>query len=96
MPATHELNTSFTWTDHTGPFRVVNDEQARLYDERGFFVLEDALAPEEVDALIKEEVSTLGSKAGGLMLIYGLYPGVPLENAKALMDAMEKYAFYYE
>ena len=52
--------------------------------------------PEEVDALIKEEVTTLGSKAGGLMLIYGLYPGVPLENAKALMDAMEKYAFYYE
>jgi ectoine hydroxylase-related dioxygenase (phytanoyl-CoA dioxygenase family) len=45
------LNTSFTWTDHSGPFRVVNDEQARLYDERGFFLLEDALASEEVDAL---------------------------------------------
>ncbi len=29
------------------------------------------------------------------MMIYGLYPGVPLENAAALMDAMEKYATYY-
>ena len=29
------------------------------------------------------------------MMIYGLYPGVPLENVKALMGAMEKYAFYY-
>lgn len=51
--------------------------------------------PEEIDALIKEEVQKLGSKQGGLMMIYGLYPGVPVENVKALMDAMEKYAFFY-
>jgi hypothetical protein len=29
------------------------------------------------------------------MLIYGLYPGVPLENARALMDAMERYTGYF-
>lgn len=29
------------------------------------------------------------------MMIYGLYPGVPLENVEALMDAMERYATYY-
>jgi len=52
-------------------------------------------SPEQVDALIREEVEKLGGRDGGLMMIYGLYPGVPLENAKALMDAMEKYAFYY-
>jgi ectoine hydroxylase-related dioxygenase (phytanoyl-CoA dioxygenase family) len=45
------LNTSFTWRDHTGPFRVVSDEQAHQYDERGFFVLEEVLEPAEVDAL---------------------------------------------
>ncbi|MCF7958364.1 MAG: hypothetical protein K9M57_07950 [Phycisphaerae bacterium] len=50
---------------------------------------------EQVDALIRQEVEKLGSKEGGLMMIYGLYPGVPLENVKALMDAMERYAFYY-
>lgn len=51
--------------------------------------------PEQVDALIREEVEKLGSKEGGLMMIYGLYPGVPLRNVKSLMDAMEKYAGYY-
>lgn len=51
--------------------------------------------PEQIDALIREEVEKLGSKAGGLMMIYGLYPGVPLENIAALMNAMEKYATHY-
>ncbi|WP_113676072.1 uroporphyrinogen decarboxylase family protein [Vallitalea guaymasensis] len=51
--------------------------------------------PKEVDTLIREEVEKIGRKEGGLMMIYGLYPGIPLENVKALMDAMEKYAFYY-
>lgn len=52
--------------------------------------------PAQVDALIRDEIAKLGSKDGGLMMIYGLYPGVPLENVRALMDAMEKYAFYYD
>ena len=51
-PAAHELNTSFTWTDHDGPFRAVTAAQARQYDELGFFVLEDALGRGEVDALV--------------------------------------------
>jgi hypothetical protein len=51
--------------------------------------------PRQIDDLIKEEVKKLGSKAGGLMMIYGLYPGIPIQNIKALMDAMEKYAAYY-
>ena len=52
-------------------------------------------SPADVDELIRQEVKELGSKEGGLMMIYGLYPGVPPENIKALMDAMERYAFYY-
>ena len=51
--------------------------------------------PRQIDALIRDEVEKIGCRDGGLMMIYGLYPGVPLENVKALMDAMEKYAFYY-
>lgn len=51
--------------------------------------------PKDIDRLIREEVSTLGSREGGLMMVFGLYPGTPLENVKALMDAMEKYAFYF-
>ena len=51
--------------------------------------------PKEVDRLIREEVEKLGSREGGLMMIFGLYPGTPIENVSALMDAMEEYATYY-
>ena len=51
--------------------------------------------PSEVDALIREEVEKLSSPAGGLMMIFGWYAGTPLENIRALMDAMEKYMFYW-
>ena len=50
---------------------------------------------EELDDMAAEEVEKLGSKQGGLMMIYGLYPGVPLANVQALMDAMERYMGYY-
>lgn len=45
----------------------------------------------DIDDLIREEVEKLAVPEGGLMLIYGLYPGVPLENAEALLCALEKY-----
>ena len=51
--------------------------------------------PAQVDALVREAVEKLGSREGGLMLNHGLYHGIPLENVKALMDAMERYAGYY-
>ena len=51
--------------------------------------------PEQIDALIREEVEKIATPQGGLCMIYGLYPGVPLKNAKAVMDAMEKYTFYF-
>jgi uroporphyrinogen-III decarboxylase len=52
-------------------------------------------SPEQIDNLIREEVEKLGSPEGGLMMIYGLYPGVPLDNVMAIMDAMERYAAFY-
>ena len=51
--------------------------------------------PAEVDALIRREVETLGDPAGGLMLNHGAYVGMPLENMRAVMDAMERYSTYY-
>jgi hypothetical protein len=51
--------------------------------------------PEAIDALIREEVTALGSPEGGLMMIFGLYPGTPLANVAALMDAMERYAGHW-
>lgn len=51
--------------------------------------------PEEIDCHIRHCIETVGCPDGGLMLIYGLYPGIPLENVKALMDAMSRYADFY-
>lgn len=47
---------------------------------------------EDIEQLIRMEVEKLASPDGGLMMIYGLYPGVSLENAEALARALEKYA----
>jgi uroporphyrinogen decarboxylase len=52
-------------------------------------------APADIDALIREEVQKLSTPRGGLMMIFGMYPGMPLENALALMDAMERYAAFH-
>ncbi len=51
--------------------------------------------PAQIDSLIREEVGKLGCKEGGLMMIYGLYPGVPTANISALMNAMVRYMDYY-
>jgi len=41
-PSPHPLNTGFTWSAPKGPYRAISAEQARAYDEQGFFVYEDA------------------------------------------------------
>jgi ectoine hydroxylase-related dioxygenase (phytanoyl-CoA dioxygenase family) len=50
----HPLNRGFSWQPHDGPFRRITPEQARAYDEEGFFVLEGALDPAALEALIEE------------------------------------------
>ena len=51
--------------------------------------------PKEIDALIRSEVEAIATPRGGLMLTFGLYPGTPMKNAEALMDAMERYMQIY-
>lgn len=51
--------------------------------------------PAQIDELIRHEVESLALKEGGLTMIYGLYPDIPLENIKAIMDAMERYSLYF-
>ena len=51
--------------------------------------------PNDVRALIREEVMELGSPEGGLSLVYGLYPGTPLRNVDALLEAVEEYRYFY-
>ena len=51
--------------------------------------------PEAIEAHVKEIVTRLGSKKGGLMLKADCYPDVPLSNIEALCLAIEKYRGYY-
>jgi len=51
--------------------------------------------PRQIDEHIRHAVTTLGAVEGGLMMVQGLAPDVPLENARALMDAMERYAGHF-
>jgi len=49
--ALHPLNRGFAWMPVRGPFRLVSDEQARSFNERGFFVLENAIDSVTVEQL---------------------------------------------
>jgi ectoine hydroxylase-related dioxygenase (phytanoyl-CoA dioxygenase family) len=40
-PQRHPLNESFEWSAVPGPFRRITVEQARTYNEQGYFVLEN-------------------------------------------------------
>jgi ectoine hydroxylase-related dioxygenase (phytanoyl-CoA dioxygenase family) len=50
----HPLNQDFRWPCRRGPFRRISAEQASAYDERGFFVLEDAFEPRDLEALVAD------------------------------------------
>jgi len=51
--------------------------------------------PEEIDRHIADCVCSLGSPVGGLMLIFGAYPGTPPENVGAVIRAMQRYHFLF-
>ncbi len=53
-PQLHPLNHGFAWRPAAGPFRRIRPAQARSYNERGFFVLEDAIDRETVARVIRE------------------------------------------
>lgn len=52
--------------------------------------------PVEVRAHIRESIRTLGSHQGGLSLIWGVYPGTPLANIEAAVEAMGEYATLWQ
>ena len=49
----------------------------------------------EIHDLIEEEVRKLGSPAGGLEFIAGIYPPTPPENVDALCSALEEFRTYW-
>jgi ectoine hydroxylase-related dioxygenase (phytanoyl-CoA dioxygenase family) len=53
-PSPHRLNVDFEWMRLRPPFTRISADQAASYDDRGFFVLEDALDPDTVAELVAE------------------------------------------
>lgn len=51
--------------------------------------------PRQIRQLIEHEVRTLGSAAGGLELICGIYPPTPPANIDALCSAIEEFRTYW-
>jgi ectoine hydroxylase-related dioxygenase (phytanoyl-CoA dioxygenase family) len=41
----HPWNTEFAWQDHAPPYRRIAPDQARQFDEQGFFVMNDVFDP---------------------------------------------------
>ena len=51
--------------------------------------------PNDVREYVKEMILTLGSPKGGLIVGAGIYPGVPLGNIEAFLDASAEYRNYW-
>jgi ectoine hydroxylase-related dioxygenase (phytanoyl-CoA dioxygenase family) len=71
----HKWNDTFEWVDAPGPFRRITPEQARAYDEQGFFVFEGAFDPdtvtrvrEEIDPFEEKSTEWLRSKGGSVAI----------------------------
>ena len=52
-------------------------------------------SPQELDEHIMEIIRRLGSPQGGLFLKAGIYPDVPLENIRAVLEAIRKYRTFW-
>src|SRR5579863_5339337 len=53
-PALHPLNRGFEWREVRGPFRRISDAHARSFNQRGFFVLDDAIDPATIARVVAE------------------------------------------
>jgi phytanoyl-CoA hydroxylase len=50
----HDQNKHFVWRPRTGPFELISPDQARAYDDLGYFVFEDAFDAATLAEIIAE------------------------------------------
>jgi ectoine hydroxylase-related dioxygenase (phytanoyl-CoA dioxygenase family) len=50
----HPWNERFAWHDHAGPYRALSDDQVRQFDELGYVVVDDLVAPDRLAELVGE------------------------------------------
>jgi len=72
----HALNIDFVWHASNGPLRRLSSDQARQYDEHGFFLLEGVFRADElaavrdaIDPMEREGEDTLRQRDGGKTFI---------------------------
>jgi ectoine hydroxylase-related dioxygenase (phytanoyl-CoA dioxygenase family) len=53
-PGLHRFNVGFRWAVNEGPFQLISDEQADQYNQRGYFLLEQAFDAALMSQLIAE------------------------------------------
>ena len=58
----HALNESFSWPDATGPFRLVSVDQAKAWNEQGYFLLENVISAADLE-MLRAEIDPLEQKA---------------------------------
>lgn len=75
-PRLHPRNQSFSWSAPPGPYRCIDDAQARAWNEAGYFLLEDAFDADRMAELvaaidpIEEEVAAfLRTRPDGKLFI---------------------------
>jgi phytanoyl-CoA hydroxylase len=72
----HTWNRDFHWADRTGPLRAIDAEQARCFDEQGFFLAEDVFdadtmqrAAAEIDPVEADVTAFLRTREDGRLFI---------------------------
>ena len=75
-PPRHPWNDDFTWRDHKGPHRTLRVDQVRQFDEDGYLVVRDVVAPDmlaevvgELDGFEAEMDALLRTRADGRLSI---------------------------
>ena len=76
MVQLHPRNRDFTWRPSHAPYEILTEEQARQYDEEGYFLLQGAFTREEVeevaaaiDPFEREMERVLKEEHGGQLMI---------------------------
>lgn len=53
-PRPHALNAGFTWTEHRGPGRLLDEAQRSAFDRDGYLVLDRVIPPEVLARMVAE------------------------------------------
>lgn len=62
----HPWNDHFEWTDHTGPFRQLDHEQVKQFDEQGFVVVPD-LIDEATVAAVRDDLDAFEAEVDAFL-----------------------------